>query len=257
MQTSSQFEPTMNHLLALQPPAGSEHSLPSVPIPSPLLPHIAGFASLNYRLSPHPSHLTSPSSPDDKSRNAKHPNHINDVTAALGYLQAEYKFGHRYILVGHSCGASLAFQVAMGLSTLPHASAVKQPIGIIGVCGLYDIPATIQNHPDQYMYKDFVSQAFGEDELTWIEASPASGHYADTWGCGKFSMIAHSRDDELVEWAQCEIMTEALKKQSDDGSGVLTQDMLVELIGKHAEVWQDGKQIAECIESALQELLRT
>lgn len=72
--------------------------------------HVAGLASMNYRLSPYPSHPTDPSNPADPARNVKHPDHINDVLAAILYLQDKYCFEERYILVGHSCGATLAMQ---------------------------------------------------------------------------------------------------------------------------------------------------
>ncbi|KAI7696864.1 hypothetical protein KC353_g17306, partial [Hortaea werneckii] len=44
---------------------------------------IAGFASINYRLSPYPSHPQSPSDPSDPARNAHHPDHLNDILDAL------------------------------------------------------------------------------------------------------------------------------------------------------------------------------
>lgn len=254
MQTSSQFAPTLTHLLGVKPAAALEHALPSVSTSSPLLEYIAGFASLNYRLSPYPSHTSMPSNPDDRSRNARHPDHIDDVLKALDYLQAEYGFGQRYVLVGHSCGATLAFQVAMSLNGSLSAVAI-QPMGIIGVCGIYDMPLLVRNHEHEHVYETFTVSAFGEDETTWSEASPVNGNYARTWKNGKFSMIAHSRDDELVEWAQCDAMKDALAKHRSDDRRQQRVDAVVELSGSHNEVWQDGKQIAECIETMLQELL--
>ncbi|CAD0107241.1 unnamed protein product [Aureobasidium uvarum] len=50
--------------------------------------NVAGFVSLDYRLSPYPSHPTSPSSPGDDSRNVQHPEHLNDILAALFFLGA-------------------------------------------------------------------------------------------------------------------------------------------------------------------------
>ena len=76
---------------------------------------IAGFASISYRLSAHPNHPQDPINTDPKDfQDAKHPGHIDDVEAALAFLQNTYGFGGRYILVGHSCGATLAFQAVMG-----------------------------------------------------------------------------------------------------------------------------------------------
>ncbi|RMY50255.1 hypothetical protein D0864_14589 [Hortaea werneckii] len=83
---------------------------------------IAGFASINYRLSPYPSHPRIPSHPADPARTAHHPDHLSDILAALRHLQDAFGFGTRYLLVGHSCGATLAFQAAM-MHHLHHSSS--------------------------------------------------------------------------------------------------------------------------------------
>ena len=57
-----------------------------------------GYASINYRLPPLPSHATDPSSPDDRSRNTKHPDHVNDVTKALLFLEQNYGIYELYVL---------------------------------------------------------------------------------------------------------------------------------------------------------------
>lgn len=84
---------------------------PTVDILSASESGVVGFASINYRLSRYPNHGTKPSSPEDPSRNAEHPDHLNDVTRALIFLEKIYGISGRYLLAGHSCGATLAFQV--------------------------------------------------------------------------------------------------------------------------------------------------
>ena len=128
---ASSFETTQDRLLA-----------------SPLADNITGYASINYRLSPYPSHPTNPSDPSDPARNAKHPDHINDVLTAMLYLQETYHFRDQYILVGHSCGATLALQVAMKRywgsqyeSTFALELNVEPPRAVVGLEGIYDIPS--------------------------------------------------------------------------------------------------------------------
>ena len=73
----------------------------------PLLNYLRGtdlpltLASVNYRLSPA----------------VRHPSHQEDVIAALTYLKEQYGM-KEYILVGHSAGATLAFQ-SVPCSRLP------------------------------------------------------------------------------------------------------------------------------------------
>ncbi|KAK0353619.1 hypothetical protein LTS16_017590 [Friedmanniomyces endolithicus] len=208
--------------------------------------NIAGLASINYRLSPNPSHPRDPSNPSDPARNARHPDHINDVLAAILYLQETHHFEDRYILVGHSCGATLAFQVAMKRywgsqyeSTFALELNVVPPMAVLGVEGLYDLVALVKHHSGESEYRDFVSNAFGSDERVWAAVSPTS------------VVLAHSREDELVEWEQVELMERALRAQgwgeASDGRSL----KLIELRGKHDQVWEEGKELARAIEATL------
>ena len=124
--TSSSFNPARDILL--------NTSLP-----------LQGLASINYRLSPYPSHPTHPSSPDDDSRNAKHPDHLTDVLSALEYLHEHYIFDNKYIIVGHSCGATLALQACASLT----AATVPPPLAAACVEGIYDMPGLVSHnsHP--------------------------------------------------------------------------------------------------------------
>ncbi|CAD0082887.1 unnamed protein product, partial [Aureobasidium vineae] len=136
-------------------------------------PHnVAGFVSLDYRLSPYPSHPTSPSSPDDDSRNVQHPEHLNDILAALFFLgtntgeETRLKSGGtvrlpdtwsimagRYVLCGHSCGATLAMQATALLSNGP--GAIRPPVALLGMEGIYDLAALVATHTHP-AYREFI-----------------------------------------------------------------------------------------------------
>jgi len=221
--------------------------------------HIAGFASINYRLSPYPLHTRDPSYPSDPARNARHPDHVNDVLAALLHLQETFRFQDRYLLVGHSCGATLALQVAMKRhwtsqdeSTSGSKRKVVLPMAILGVEGLYDLPALVSYHLDQRIYRDFVANAFGQDETLWSAVSPTASPFDEAWPNGKLVVLAHSRDDELVEWEQVDRMHKTLKFQGFDEASGERRMKLIELNGKHDQVWQEGSELARAVRETVQ-----
>jgi hypothetical protein len=75
---------------------------------------IAGYASIDYRLSAHPAYpQDAGNTPKTSLREARHPDHLDDVCSAIVFLMDKFDFGSNYILVGHSCGASLSFQAVM------------------------------------------------------------------------------------------------------------------------------------------------
>ncbi|KAK5164984.1 uncharacterized protein LTR77_009649 [Saxophila tyrrhenica] len=218
---------------------------------------IAGYASINYRLSPYPSHPTDPSDPSDPARNATHPDHINDVLAAILSLQEKHHFEDRYVLVGHSCGATLAMQAAMKRywgsqyeSTFALELNVVPPKAILGVEGIYDMPAFVRNHEDQPIYKDFVHNAFGPSG--WDAASPTNGDYEESWPDGELVVLAHSADDSLVEPEQASSMKDVLEAQ-DWNRSERRQVKTFEVHGEHDEVWQT-EEVARAIDWTLQQL---
>ena len=217
---------------------------------------IAGIASLNYRLSPYPSHPTHPSQTDDKSRNARHPDHIEDVVTAIKWLQEKYGFDSQYVLVGHSCGATLAMQVAIGVWNSNGDEAEKtegrlpMPAAIVGVAGIYNIKLLRDMHTEIPAYETFTKAAFGDDEDEWDEASPTNGKYAKTWPSGKVVVVAHSKEDELVDWVQVEAIEKILHTERKGGRS----DKVLELKGKHHDAWKEGTEMARAIKAALQML---
>src|SRR5205814_2005033 len=115
------FTPSIDHILSTPPT--TEHKDGSNNIKN--TGAIAGFASIDYRLSPHPEfpqdRATTPAS---QYRGARHPDHLDDVRSALLYLQRRYGFGDKYVLVGHSAGGALAFQL---LATSPSPPPPESP----------------------------------------------------------------------------------------------------------------------------------
>lgn len=225
---------------------------------SPEVEHIAGFASINYRLSPYPSHPRRPSNPSDPARNARHPDHINDIFAAILHLQETFAFHNRYVLVGHSCGATLALQVAMKrrwISNDGAASIVKPsvapPLAILAVEGLLDLPALVRYHSDEPVYRSFVTNAFGSNESIWKAVSPTQSDLTAAWPDGRLVVIAHSHGDELVEWEQVDLLTKALKSQGWHEKSDDRRMKTIELRGKHDEVWQKGIELARAVSATV------
>ncbi|MCJ1364075.1 hypothetical protein MMC16_003184 [Acarospora aff. strigata] len=216
----------------------------------PVADTIAGFASINYRLSPYPSHQNLPSLPDDAARNAQHPDHIQDVIAALAFLQNEYGFKDRYLLVGHSCGATLAFQVTMARWQSRNAAQFSMPQGVLGLEGIYDLGALRDTHKNIPMYQEIIENAFGSENV-WADVSPTSGSFLKSWTNGKLAVLAQSVNDELVDQEQLDRMAVVLEvNQSPD-----REDLKLALEGKHDDVWRNGWELAQSVATALQHLL--
>jgi len=190
-------------------------------------------------------------------RNAKHPDHINDVMAAIGALQKKYDL-EKYLLVGHSVGATLAMQVALSRAIAwDPGTALKSdiglPIAILGVAGIYDFPYMVRHVPSgsKAMYSDFTRSAFGGDENVWKAVSPATydrGTYEKSWSPGqrKLVLVAHSHEDELVAWSQVDRFKAAL-----DGQQGNIELRVIELKGKHQEILDRGEEMAKAITEAI------
>ncbi|KAF9887499.1 hypothetical protein FE257_010077 [Aspergillus nanangensis] len=232
----------------------TNYLLPVSKILPPTLP-IAGIASISYRLSAHPSHPQDPQTTDPYDfRAAKHPDHILDVQDALAFLQNKYGFGDRYVLVGHSCGATLAFQSVMGGYRL---AAGLAPRAILGVAGIYDLRRLRDAHSDVSAYQEFIEGAFGADENLWDEVSPAvvegKGGVGDEWRKGRLAVLAHSVDDGLVDLDQREAMKSALGQWEEKGQVERSVETL-DLKGAHDEAWENGNELAEAITFTLAKL---
>ncbi|KAI4188629.1 MAG: hypothetical protein L6R41_002007 [Letrouitia leprolyta] len=248
--------------------------------------NIAAIASLNYRLSPYPSHPTDPSKPDDESRNAKWPDHVKDVRRAIHWLSSscdeEEEDGsargrypdlttHACILIGHSVGATIAFALALesDLDTVSNTNERENNVkfkAIVGVEGIYDFVALRDAHLEfRDVYEEFTTAALGDERSGGWE----KGNVAKIVRDGKVRLegvetvvLGQSRRDELVEWGQVEVIKAALEERGwngeDEGSGKGDKKMVsvVELNGGHDEVWEKGEEMARCILLAVKDCIR-
>lgn len=225
------------------------------------LASIKGLASISYRLSAHPNFPQDrTSTPVNEFRDAKHPDHVSDVAAAVSFLQQKYRFGERYILVGHSCGATMAFQCVMP-GVAKGLVAAGQPTAILGVAGIYDLSLLRDKHSHISAYQDFIEGAFGNDETgVWDVVSPARVKGEDGvetgWESGRLAVLARSVDDELVDSSQVEAVGETLAGWEKAGSrGKNERKVIVlPLHGAHDDAWKKGEELARAITVTLREL---
>lgn len=208
-------------------------------------PRIKGYASINYRLSPHPKH---PASADDPSKNAKHPDHINDVSEAVLFLEKHYSISTGYMLIGHSCGATLTFQLPTTYKDTP----IPAPLCALGSEGIYDFVTLIKTHESIPDYLDFITSAFGSSESVWAEASPASSSTKTAaWQQATVVVISQSPEDQLVDQIQADLMLQKVKSYWDEEKKGLPFYMPVPATGNHDDVWKTGDGLALVISKAL------
>ena len=156
---------------------------------------------------------------------------------------------------------TLPWMTSDGKELQPELTA-DPPVGILGVEGIYDIPVLIQSFTHIPIYRTFVRGAFGDDEQVWKEASPASwSSYSRSWTTEDFqsvsrrrvAVIAHSQEDEMVDWKQVDSMATRLRTEQDERLvfRVLTAQ------GHHDEVWKEKTELLKAITGALQLILET
>ncbi|KAL5612979.1 uncharacterized protein BROUX77_003135 [Berkeleyomyces rouxiae] len=238
-------DPTINHINFAQP------TIDYLELSPGLYRDLIGerslrVASLEYRLSVHPNHPQDSDTHPDEIRAARHPEHIQDVCAGLRLLQGMHGLrAGGYILVGHSCGATLAFQ---SLQKEPKDDRVPQPRMIVSLAGIHDVRGIVENHKDSQwasVYRDFVVGAFGQDESTWDQVSPVN--FLDK-NCVDFPLgvvLCTAKADSLVEDKQ----REGFQAKCLD-LGIDVVELTVE--GDHDEIWQIGKRQAAAIQVALE-----
>ena len=231
--SSSAFEPAAHNLLRRIAAGGD------VPV--------AGLASLNYRLSAYPNR------PSDPSREAVHPGHVADVLAALVFLQGVGGATDGYILSGHSCGATLAFQASMAPSRW--AEGLPTPLApavLVGLNGLYDLEGFVANPPASHAdlaegYEEFTRGAFGPDRAVWRAACPATAQgWVPEWKRGRKVVLVQSREDTLVPYEQLDSMRGYLVAAH---APFAVEELTAG--GDHDEIWQKGTRLAEIYEEVL------
>jgi kynurenine formamidase len=208
---------------------------------------VQGFVSIDYRLSPHPEFPQDSATPSSDLRVAQHPDHIQDIRSALDFVQTKYDISDNYVLVGHSAGATLAFQLLMGDSVLAGQplQEVLLPKAIIGISGIYGLVDIDTRHDGQYA--GFISAAFGEDKAKWATASPVqfNGNFREKWPNGALIMLAWSPEDTLIDEPEIDNMTTKLR---NDG---IRTEVCKTLVGDHDDVWRNGRQLARLVEGSL------
>ncbi|KAL4937475.1 Alpha/Beta hydrolase protein [Aspergillus oleicola] len=218
--------------------------------------HISGLASISYRLSAHPSHPQDPATLPSHLRTAKHPDHLADIQTALSFLQEKYKFGGRYVLVGHSCGATLAFECVMSSLNpqVERQSQYERPLAILGMAGIYDLRGLRDKNKDISAYQEFIAGAFGNDEGVWDAVSPGvvkTDEGVQGWKEGRVVVLAHSKSDELCNIEQSENMQGFLEERGEvEGREV----RFLPIEGKHDEAWEKGTELARGILWTLERL---
>ena len=162
----------------------------------------------------------------------------------------------------------MAFQVALSqkMPWIPSTGAiadgetewrVEPPIAILGVEGIYDFPLIVKTAPPEVRdkYVKPTQGAFGKDEEVWLEASPAQysvAAYTRNWGGGRHLVIvAHSREDELVDWEQVRAIRKVFSERVEEDQ---IKFEVFELEGKHHEVWEKGQELARAIAEAIRRL---
>lgn len=225
---------------------------------------IVGLASVDYRLGSHPDFPQDPAVvPTHRYRNARHPEHLCDVRAALRFLRAHYGIGagnssnSKYVLVGHSCGATIAMQLLMGLTEDKKKESgqkydddiVPIPAAVVGLEGIYNFRGLA--HRFSPAYDSIFTDPFGEDKNAWDEVSPACfekwAHTVAKKGSKGQKptriVLAWSQDDELVDEEEIKDMARCLEKAD------VQYISHVDLRGTHDEVWEKGTEIAKlCLE---------
>lgn len=253
-------DPRTTAALGFIPTIDSLFSSPPTP-PGDL---IAGFASLSYRASPSRYQPPPPETPPYYYRGAKHPDHVRDVLAGLRYLHAHVVGGDtdgwEYVLVGHSCGATLAMQVAMNLgggwdadASVDRERSLPLPTAIVGIEGLYDLRAI--NKRVNGDYTDLWAGAFGPDQKVWDSVSPAlfSGWDKVAQAAKRLLIIlAWSPGDELVDEGEVDAMAATLETVKGSVRTVVMKD----LVGLHDEVHEKGHEVAKVLWRTLDELAK-
>lgn len=229
---------------------------------------ISAIASINYTLSPFPTHPKLPYDPSkgdhsDPAREAVHPMHVNDVLHAFALLRSFGLTDDSYILTGHSCGSCLAFQSTLqppshwGFDSL---SAPPRPAAQCGFNGLYDLPDLVHNLGTSHanlkdVYENLQSIAFGPDQSKWPAASPARvdseglAERAKEGNAPKLVLLDQSSEDQLVPMNQTDKLEKRLREVH--GMKVVRGKRCT---GRHAAPWEEGIMIWESILDVLKML---
>ena len=237
--TASSFHPALGQLVN---PSTESQAIREVQS------HIAGYASVNYRLAPHEGHPQDDSVPDYERRDAQWPEMMDDVMNAIKHLQTKHGFGERYLLVGHSVGATMALLAALQARD----AGIEAPEAVAGVCGIYDFEELHRKWPGY----DHLTRNAIKDEEEWPRASPSRysrEEYERVWARGRkrWVLLAQSNSDGLVDFGQAQEMEKIFESEKD---GLILSD-LMEIKGKHNQIWEQGGELAKVIAVGVGEMM--
>lgn len=175
------------------------------------------LASVDYRLSP----------------GVQHPVHLEDVVDNLYDLVQELGLDSIQ-LVGHSVGATLAWQVAvLDRSTLQYPGKLElvrsKLVGLFLVDGIYSLKELLNEYPS---YDYFVSKAFKDYSSDFEEFDQSVDRIPSTVSS---IHILHSYGDELLTLRQTNYMTSLLQRYMIPFTLHLSQ------MGLHEEVYRNAK----------------
>ncbi|KAH6668761.1 hypothetical protein B0J14DRAFT_150003 [Halenospora varia] len=226
---------------------------------------IVAIASINYTLSPFPTHPIQPYDPVkdnhlDLSREALHPQHVRDVLAGFQFLESMGLKDDSYILSGHSAGACLCsqaiFQPAEYWAT--DSAPPPRPAAFLGLNGLYDLPALVDGLGASHQhlkdaYENLLGYAFGTDKSKWPAASSTRFELSQLdrqrveGRAPRLVVLDQSKEDQPVPMNQAERLEKHLSK---------VEQMRVvrgnRCAGLHAAPWEEGGMIWESIRDVLE-----
>ena len=229
---------------------------------------ITAIVSMNYTLSPFPTHPTMPYDPtkgdnSDPAREGYHPMNISDVLHGFDLLRLMGLTDGSYILTGHSAGACLSCQATLQSPAhwgVEDVADPPRPAAFLGLNGLYHLPELVHGLGPKHenlkdVYEDFLSITFDKDQTKWPAASPAQFDLAEIskrvqeGKAPQFVVLDQSTEDQLVPMNQMETMKAHLEQV---GEMKVVQGQ--RNTGLHAAPWLEGLMIWEGVQDVLKML---
>lgn len=175
------------------------------------------LASIDYRLSPE----------------VQHPVHLQDVVENLYRMIQESKLTSIQLL-GHSVGATLAWQVSVSDENLfpspDKLQLVKSKlVGVFLVDGIYSLTELLDEYPS---YDYFVSQAYKDYSRDFEEFDRSINRFPSNL---KTIHLLHSYRDELLTLRQTNYMSSLLQKAA------IPFTLCFSDMGRHEEVYRNAK----------------
>ena len=206
--------------------------------------------------------------------------------------------GNQWVVVGHSVGGMMGMMLGMekgpqkqgqrgggkelqrekdregeekDAKSEKEGDILQNLKAVISLCGIYDFPLLLHNAPSvqKAEYEAFISGAFdcrsSRAHAHDCSASEGANNAPSLLHSDRplrknvqIVVVAHSKEDELVEWEQGKRMVESLRvrQQSRKILGGEVKVKAVEIQGGHEDVLETGR-VGEAVRDVLEELERT